>query len=176
MRISSLTIEKKHVLFDYIVNAGGEAESKKTEECPEAPLPELTEAFALLPAIVCKVMGWSKDYVSGLSVYKIGMSYTKLGTRSAQFKFTKSIDTVGGELHKMITPFVRIDPPSDGESGKQELTDAEVKIVDKVIFECSRYISGERAQALLALESKTAGDGINALAGKGANELELSPV
>lgn len=169
MRLCDLTLEKKHVIFKYAVNVNTEAESTKSEECPEAPLPELSEKFNLIPRIVCKIMGWPVKYATAMNVYRIALSYTKHGTRSVSFKFEKSIETIGGEMHKMTTPLVRIDAPADGESGKRELTEEEVATIEELIFECERYIGGDRSQQMLNFKEAKAA--LNATADIGSRDM-----
>lgn len=169
MRLCSLELDKKHVIFEYAVNCDTEAESKKGEECPEAPLPELNEAFNSMAPIVCRIFGWQKEYAVGISVYRLAMSYTKHGTRSVVLKFTKSIESTGGEPFKMATPSVRIDPPSDGENGKQEVTESDREAIKALIFECERYIGGDRSQQLLNFKEAKAA--LQATADKGADLL-----
>jgi len=169
MKILNLTIDKKHICYTYLINDGTDGETEKSEKCPEAPLAELGTSFANLNPVVCAIMGFPPSYGDGLSVYKVSLCHTKAGTRSVKMKFTKVIDMTGGELHKIDTPFIRIDLPSDGESGSRELKDGHVHLVELALKEISRYISGERSQTLLNFSETKAG--LNALAQKGQNDL-----
>jgi len=174
MKILNLTIDKKHICYTYLINDGKDSETEKSEKCPEAPLAELGTSFANLNPVVCAIMGFPPSYGDGLSVYKISLCHTKAGMRSVKMKFTKVIDMTGGELHKIDTPFVRIDMPSDGESGSREMKDAHVRLVELALIEISRYIGGERSQQLLNFDETK--KGLNALAQKGAADLLDFPV
>lgn len=168
MRIQSLIIDKKHITYTHTVNVGQDDETETSDTCKQAPLPELTNAFGALNPVVCTIMGWPMSYQEGMSVYKIQLSHTKHGTRSACFKLEKIIELTGGEPHKMTTPFVRIDEPADGESGKRELKDSHVHLIEQALFEVSRYISGERSQ--MTLDFKETKGGLNAMADLGRDE------
>lgn len=168
MRIQSLIIDRKHITYTHTVNVGQDDETETSDTCKQAPLPELTNAFGALNPVICTIMGWPMSYGEGLNVFKIQLSHTKHGTRSACFKVEKVIEITGGLPHKMTTPFVRIDEPADGESGKRELKDAHVHLVELALIEVSRYISGERSQQTLNFNEGKAG--INTLADKGRDD------
>jgi len=168
MRIQSLILDRKAITYTYTTNVGQDNETETSDTCKQEPLPELPESFAHLNPVVCTIMGWPMSYQEGMTVYKVALSHTKLGTRSVCFKLEVPIEINGGEMHKMTTPFIRIDDPADGESGKRELKDAHVSLIEKALLEISRYISGERSQQTLNFDE--ASKGLNALADLGRDD------
>lgn len=170
MRINSITIKEDLVVFSYTVNENSDGASKKSEECPEAPLPELSDKFKALPKIACSIMEWPAKYAVGMDVFKLALRYTKYGTRSVQFKLAKAVEMAAGKPPKITTPWVRIDKPQDGESGSVDLTESQVATIDEAIFEISRYISGERSQQLLNFDQAKAG--LQAVADLGKLDLD----
>lgn len=170
--IKSFSRGLKAIKFVRIVNPGSESPSAPEEEqaitTHEAPLPELDEALAALVPVVCEVMGFQKAYREGMNVYRLQVSTTKNGTRAVCLRFKKALDTIGGQLHPGSTPFFKIDPPGDGESGKLEVKPESAELVKRAIREAERYSNGERSQKLLNFDD--AKKALNATADLGRDE------
>jgi len=175
MQLNSFAITPKNIIFNNTLNADSNddvaAEETRTVLCKEEPLPELKAAFGKLPAVFCEVMALPKDYATGLIVTRIEITRTKNGTRSVKLKGKKNLDTIGGELHQMAAPFVKIDKPADGESGEVLIGKDAVKKINAALREAERYATGERSQQLIDFEQAKAG--INALAEVGQESLAL---
>jgi hypothetical protein len=168
--IKSFSRGLKAIKFCRVVNPNSENPAAPEEEqaitTHEAPLPELDEALAALKTVVCEVMGFQKDYAVDMTIYRFQVSYTKNGTRAVQLRFKKAIETIGGGLHPMATPFFKIDEPGDGESGKMEVKPKSAELVKTAIREAERYSNGERSQTLLNFDEAKAA--LNATAAIGA--------
>lgn len=170
--IKSFARGLKAIKFTRVVNPGSENPAAPEEEqsitTHEAPLPELDEAFGALKSVVCEIMGFQKDYAVDMHVYRIQCSYTKNGTRSVQLRFKKSLETIGGQQHPGSTPFFKIDPPADGESGKMEVKEKSAELVKRAIREAEHYAAGNRSQKLLNFDDAKAA--LNATADIGARD------
>lgn len=171
--IRSFSRGLKAIKFVRLVNPGSESPSAPEEEqaitTHEAPLPELDAALAALKPVVCEVMGLQKEYAIDMTVYRFQVSTTKHGTRAVQLRFKKAIETIGGGLHPMATPFFKIDAPADGESGKMEVKPKSAELVKTAIREAERYSNGERSQTLLNFDDAKAA--LNAVAKIGADDM-----
>jgi len=170
MDLKFLSIGRKAITFGVTVNPNPEDEGVATEErtivAHEAPLPELTSSFAKLAAVFCEIMEFDPSYADGLNVTRIGLSYTKQGTRSIRFRATKQLECRRDYLHKMDCPMVQIDKPAEGESGEVDLKDKKhVKLVTAAIKAAEDYANGKRSQTLLNFDEAKAG--LQALADKG---------
>lgn len=167
--LKSFSRGMKNIVFSRVINPGSENPAAPEEEerriTHEEPLPELDEALANLKGVVCEVLGLPKDYGVDMHVHRLGINFTKNGTRAVRLFFKKSLETIGGQPHPMTTPFFKIDPPADGESGQMEVKPKSAELVKTAIRECERYADGERSQKLLRFEDAKAG--INAVADKG---------
>jgi len=174
MQLNSIILGRKAITFVALYNRESEDPHNATEErkvvAPEAPLPELNTDFAALSPVICRIMEFPKEYATGMSVFKMAISRTKQGTRSVAFKFKKALDAIGGEMHTLETPFIRIEKPADGESGRMEVTPDEQDLIYEAMAEAMRYAEGDRSQAILSLEDAKAKEGLNALADKGRDE------
>lgn len=109
------------------------AEERRNIVCKEEPLPELKEAISKLSSVFCEIMGFPKDYTTGLAISRIEISRTKHGTRAVRLKGRKNLDTIGGELHPLVAPFVKIDKPTEGESGDVLIGKAAVTKINNAI-------------------------------------------
>lgn len=172
MQLNSFTITPKAIVFNVTLNPNSDdeinAEETRNVVCKEEALPELKAAFGKLPAVFCETMAFPKDYATGLVVTRIEVSRTKHGTRSVRLKGKKHLDTIGGELHPLSAPMVKIDKAQDGESGEVLIGKEAVKKINAALAAAEKYASGERSQQLIDFQQ--AKDGINALAEKGRNE------
>ena len=160
MELKFLAVGRKAITFGMTVNPNGD-DTAPTEErtitAHEAPLPELTNAFAALNAVFCDVMEFEPIYKDGLNVTRIGISYTKAGTRSIRMKATKQLECRKDFLHKMDCPMIQIDPPADGESGQVDIEDKKLlKLVMKAIKAAEDYANGKRSQTLLNFDDAKA--------------------
>ncbi len=174
MDLKFLTIGRKAITFGVTVNPNSDDDAVATEErtiiAHEAPLPELTNAFAKLAAVFCEVMEFDQSYADGLSVFRLSISYTKAGTRSVRFRATKQLECRKDYLHKIDCPMVQIDKPQDGESGEVDLKDKKhVALVIKAIKAAEDYANGKRSQALLNFDEAKAA--LQATADKGQEQL-----
>ncbi|MFT3992419.1 MAG: hypothetical protein QM680_13525 [Luteolibacter sp.] len=158
MQLNFLSVNRKAIHFGITLNANNEndAAEERRVVAHEAPLPELTNAFAELGKVMCDICEWPADYVSGLSVFRLTISYTKHGTRSVKFKATKQLNCRREFLHKLDSPMVQIDKPADGESGEIQLDAKSVALVAIAIKEAERYAKGERSQTLLNFDEAKA--------------------
>ena len=175
MQLNSIAIGRTSIVFVCILNPNPDNESNSMEErkttAHEEPLPELKAAFSACASVICRSLEHAKKWAVGVVVTKLAVSYTKAGTRSVKFTFTKVLDSSGTtKVHQMDTPWMRIEKPVDGESGMMEVTGDEQELILEAIHEATRYAKGERSQQLLQLEDAT--KGINALAEKG-RQLDL---
>lgn len=172
MQLKALTIGRKAIKFVRVMNPDSDDDTVAVEEhsitAKEAPLPELNEAFANLPKVIAQLMGWQQEYAAEMIVTKLALSHTKHETRSVAFTFSVPITATGGEHHTLDTPFIRIDSPADGESGKKEVDAKQSKVIETAIHECERYAKGERSQQVIDFE--TASKGINAVADIGRDK------
>ena len=150
MQLNYLKIGRKDIEFSVSVNVES---TDSTEErkitAHEAPLIELTNAFSKLSKVFCTIMELPDDYAEGLSVIRLGVSYTKSGTRSVKFKATKQLDCRRDFLHTIESPMVQIDKPDDGESGEVQVDNNHLTAITTAIIEAERYAKGERSQQLL---------------------------
>lgn len=171
MELNSFHITPKAIVFNMTLNPNSSdsvrAEERRTIVCKEEPLPELKEAISKLATVFCEVMALPKEYSADLHINRIEISRTKHGTRAVCLKGKKNLDTIGGELHPFVAPFVKIDKPTEGESGDVLIGKDAVKRINKAIQECERYANGERSQQIINFEEASAG--INAIADKGAD-------
>ncbi|MDB6080163.1 MAG: hypothetical protein JWO82_3910 [Akkermansiaceae bacterium] len=161
MELKSFTLGRKVIKSHVVFNPGSEdpaaPQSETSTSTAEKPLPECYEAFGALRPVACEVMGWAKSYVEGLDITKLSLTVTKNGTRAVSLGLQKALDTIGGHLHPMATPFFKIDPPGDGESGKLEVSPKSAELVKTALREAERYIEGERSQQILDFDGdKTA--------------------
>jgi len=170
--IKSFSRGLKAIKFVRVVNPGSENPAAPEEEqaitTHEAPLPELDEAFGALKTVVCEIMGFPKDYAVDLHVYRLQVSTTKNGTRAVQLRYKKSLETIGGQQHPGSTPFFKIDPPADGESGQMEVKPKSAELVKTAIREAENYSNGHRSQTLLNFDDAKAA--LNATADIGARD------
>jgi hypothetical protein len=157
MQLNTLTLGRKAITFDIVLNPDADddinAQESRKVSAREAPLDDLTKAFGALPKVVCEIMGFPSDYAAEMTVDRISVSYTKHGTRAVQLRGKKSLNTIGGELHPILTPFVKIDKPGDGESGEVQIGKDAVKRVCRALLEAERYAKGERSQKILNFEA-----------------------
>lgn len=169
MQLNSFRITPKNIIFNTTLNPDSDddinAEETRTVVCKEEPLDELKVAMSKLPSVVCEILALPKDYADGMVVSTIEISRTKHGTRSVKLKAKKNLDTIGGELHPIVAPFVKIDKPADGESGEVHVSKDAVKKINAALQEAERYAKGERSQQLINFEEAKAG--LNAVADMG---------
>lgn len=160
MELRTLSVGKKAIVFDIILNPGSTDEAVSTEErrttAHEAPLDSLTKSFAALGAVFCQIMEVPPDWSTGLTITKITVSRTKSGTRSVKFRGKKQLDVRREMLHTVDSPMVQIDKPGDGESGEVQVDGKAVKLISKAIQEAERYANGERSQKLLNFDEDKA--------------------
>ena len=174
MELKFLSIGRKAITFGVTVNGNPEDETVASEErtimAHEAPLPELTNAFAKLAPVVCEIIEVDQSWADGLNISRIAISYTKAGTRSVRFKCTKQLECRKDFLWKLDTPMVQIDKPADGESGEVDITDKKhMKLVLDAIKQAERYANGERSQSLLNFDEAKAA--LQATADQGQEQL-----
>ncbi|MCE5310474.1 MAG: hypothetical protein LLG20_22785 [Acidobacteriales bacterium] len=161
MDLKFLSLGRKAINFGIVLNPDSDDETNATEErritAHEAPLPELSEAFAKLAPVVCEILELEPSWADGLSVTRIAISYTKAGTRSVKFKCTKQLECRKDYLWKLDTPMCQVDKPADGESGQIDIEDKKhLKLVLNAIKEAERYAKGERSQQLLNFDEAKA--------------------
>lgn len=175
MQLNSFALTPKAVVFGTTLNPDSDsdinAEETRTVTCKEEPLPELKEAFSKLGSVFCEIMAWPKDYVEGLVIHRLEISRTKHGTRSVKLKGKKNLETIGGDLHPVIAPFIKIDKPGDGESGEVHVSKESVAKINTAIQEAERYAKGDRSQQLINFEEGKAG--LQALADKGQEMMQM---
>lgn len=174
MQLNSLSIGRKAIKFNVTMNAGNTDESVPTEErsvtAHEAPLDSLPAAFGQLPPVFCKILELPAEWATGLSITKILISRTKLGTRSVKFWGKKQLETRRDFLHLVTTPVIQIDNPADGESGEIQLNDkAMIDLILVAIHEAEQYAGGKRSQKLLDFDEAKAA--LNATADVGQQHL-----
>lgn len=160
MDLKFLSIGRKDITFGITVNPNGGDEAateERTIVAHEAPLPELTNAFAALSAVFCEILELEPIYADGLSVTRIGISYTKAGTRSIRMRATKQLNCRKDYLHKMDCPMVQIDSPADGESGQIDIEDKNhIAAIMTAINRAEDYANGKRSQTLLDFDDAKA--------------------
>lgn len=170
MQLRNLSIGRKAIKFSVTLNPESDDETVATEErsitAHEAPLPELTAAFAKLSPVFCDILEVEPAWADGLSIIRIAISYTKAGTRSVKFRATKQLECRKDYLHVIDAPFVQIDAPADGESGEVDIEDKKhLKLITNAILQAERYAQGERSQQLINFDDAKAA--LNAVADKG---------
>lgn len=141
------------------------ATSFETQEITahEAPLPSFDEALQALGTVAAKILSVPPDYREGITVIKVGISYTEHGIRSATISFVKNLDATAS-LHPMKTPAFQIDDGKTPDQGRRQCTPKHAEMVADFIKEAQRYASGERSQQLLDFEEEgDADDGQSAL-------------
>jgi hypothetical protein len=175
MQLKSIVIGNKAINFTKLVNPGSDNPAAPEEEhkvtAHEAPLPELGAAFGKLRTIVCDIMAIPKDWAEGVAVTTMRISTTKHGTRAVQLGFKKPLETIGGQLHAMETPYVKIDKPADGESGEMSIPKKSADLIKAAIHQAERYAEGERSQTLLDFEKGK--EALQLTADKGQDQLAL---
>lgn len=154
MELKYLSIGRKAIKFGVTLNPGSQDDTVAQEErntiAHEAPLPELTNAFAKLGPVFCEILELEPSWANGLSINRVSISYTKAGTRSVKFFATKQLECRKDFLHRIDCPFVQIDKPADGESGQIDVEDKKhLKTINDAIKQAERYANGERSQQLL---------------------------
>jgi len=173
MELKFLKRGRKSIIFSRTINPGSENPSAPEEEerriCHEAPLPELDSALAALRPMVCEINNHQKKFFADMVVRKIGVTYTKEGTRTVQLWYEMSLDTIGGQPHPLFTPKFKIDPPQGDESGEVYIKPEQAELVKAAIRECERYADGERSQTLLDFDEAKAA--LNATAAVGAGDM-----
>lgn len=172
MTLRYLSIGRKEIKFGYTLNPQPDNENVAREEhdivAHEAPLPELTNAYSKLAAVLCEINEWPAEYAAGLIVHRITVSTTKHGTRSVKLFAKKQLEKRRDYLHPFTSPYCQIDEPADGESGQIDIDNtAHLEIVLEALEQAERYANGERSQQLLGFDDGVTG--INALAEKGRN-------
>lgn len=169
MELKFLSIGRKAITFGVSLNANADGESmeERTIVAHEAPLPELSNAFAKLSPVFCEILEVEPGWSDGLTITRIGISYTKAGTRSVRFRATKQLECRRDYLHKIDSPMVQIDKPADGESGEVQVEKKHVTLILKAIHEAERYAKGERSQSLLNFDEAKAALQATADLGKG---------
>lgn len=160
MELKSLSIGRKAIKFRIILNPDSDDDTVATEErqitAHEAPLPELSEAFAKLAPIFCDILEVERGWADGLTVTRLIISHTKAGTRSVKFRATKQLECRKDFLHVVDSPMIQIDKPADGESGEIQVEKKHVELIAKAIHEAERYAKGERSQTLLDFDEAKA--------------------
>lgn len=172
MTLRYLSLGRKAIKFGITLNANPENDTVAMEErniiAHEAPLQELTNAYAKLAPVFCEILELDPSYADGLNITRVSVSTTKHGTRSVKMFATKQLECRKDFLHRMDCPFVQVDPPADGESGSVDISDKKhLELVMDALTEAERYANGERSQQLLGFDDGVTG--INALAEKGRN-------
>lgn len=174
MELKFLSIGRKAITFGVTVNANTDDDTAAIEErtiiAHEAPLPELTNAFAKLAPVFCEILEVEPAWADGLGITRIAISYTKAGTRSVRFNATKQLECRKDYLHKVNSPMVQIDKPAEGESGQIDIEDKKhLKAILEAIKQAERYAKGERSQSLLNFDEAKAA--LQATADKGQEQL-----
>lgn len=169
-----LSIGKKAIKFGVTLNPDTDDESVAKEErniiAHEAPLQDLTNAYAALAPVFCGILELPDEYATGLNVTRISVSTTKHATRSVKMFATKQLESRSEFLHRMDCPFVQIDEPADGESGQIEVPDKRhLNLIYAALHEAGRYAAGERSQDLLNFDE--AKKGLQAIADIGARDM-----
>lgn len=161
MELRFLSIGRKAINFGITLNPDTNDETVATEErnvvAHEAPLPELSAAFAKLAPVICEIIEVEPSWADGLSITRLAISYTKAGTRSVKFKCNKQLECRKDFLWKLDTPMVQVDKPADGESGQIDIEDKKhLKLIFEAIKQAERYANGERSQSLLNFDGAKA--------------------
>lgn len=173
MQLNKITIGRKNIKFSVVYNPDSGDETKSEEEhkvtAYEQPLPDLSQSFGELPKVLCEAMAFSKGYISGMVVDQLAIRRTKNGTRAIQLRGLKSLETIGGEPHKITAPWVKIDKPEDGESGEVQLKSPAIELVEAAITAAEAYAQGQRSQELLNFDEDKAA--LNAQANENQPEL-----
>lgn len=128
----------------------------QTVVAKEEPLPSFKKAWEKLPEAFCAIMELPKDYATGLTVTKLSVSRTKLGTRSVVLSATKQLEVRSEFLHTISAPSVQVDKAADGESGAVQVEKKVADLITKAIHEAERYMGGERSQTLLNFDEAKA--------------------
>ncbi len=133
---------------------GQHEEHHELTACPDVPDQLFLEAMAAVEADLVKRTGLGEKFAK---VFKlIGVSVTPNANGRRQFVPKVKIDFGWGEKGAAMSLLLEPDDEGKRTTGKNVLTDVEVKRLD-ALFECgAAYATGERHQAKLALEEDAA--------------------
>lgn len=148
MQLTSIERKKKKITHSHnFMNREGKWTERK-DSSPELPKPSFNHALQALTAVIGFVQDVPKEFLNQCIPYKLLITRTKSGTKSAQIFYNRIYEELGTEL-KEKTPIFRIDQPEEGESGVVifEKKDRHLlKLVVDVMNEAEAYIKGEREQ------------------------------
>jgi hypothetical protein len=185
MQLNSIRISKSAITLKVTANKDTDEDVndiiESTITAQEAPLDSLTKAWDKLREVFCALLEITETdakgkpkypYSEGLTVTKLSILRTKLGTRSVVLEATKQLECRRDFLHTLKSPCVQVDHAADGESGGIELDKKLAEIVTQAIHEAERYMGGERSQQLLDFDKAKAG--LQAIADQGKDDMFAS--
>lgn len=127
----------------YVLEGTDDGEpQEKSEKQWHPPNPSLDQAFRALRPVVVSWMEGGKDLERIMVVTGLALKRTASGTRSAQITFTLSLAIQGGDKTTYHTPYVRIDPPQDGEDDKPLADQKEIDLLEAALKAAQDYIDG----------------------------------
>lgn len=135
-----------------VPNKGGHIEENDVT-AHEAPHPEMDKAFENLIDCVTRICELASPQT--IEPYYLTLSYTKHGTRSATIGYRRTLSATN-KTYKYKTPSFKMDDPAQDEDLERQCTKDEAKLVEALINEGIRYVTGERQQRLLPLDDENA--------------------
>lgn len=135
-----------------IETQGHKALEEREVTAHEAPLASFDEALEGLRTVARSIVELKDSKL--ITVYRMDISYTKHGTKSAQLYFVRVLQATEAK-HPLKTPVFQFEDPAEGEQGKRQCTKAEAKAIELMLTEAERYINGERQQMLLPIDAAT---------------------
>lgn len=144
----------------YVLEGTDDGEpQEKSEKQWHPPNPGLDQALRALRPVVVSWMQGLKDWERIMVVTGLALKRTASGTRSAQITFTLSLALQGGDRTTYNTPYVRIDPPEDGEYDKPTAEFGEAEMLEAAIKAAHDYIDGNWQPGRLGAGGVDAEDG-----------------
>ncbi len=128
----------------YVLEGTDDGEpQEKSEKQWHPPNPALDAALQSLAKAVCSWMEvTAKLWGSIMTVTGVTLKRTSAGTRSASITFSLALDKQGGDRSTYHTPYVRIDPPQDGEDDKPLADQKEIDLLEAALKAAQDYIDG----------------------------------
>lgn len=153
MKMLKITRTKDLVRFrhEVTIDAGGLEERDVIAH--EAPLKKFDDTMQALAAVVAKQLETGPDWAKGITVFSLGLSYTKHGTRSATIYFTKGLDATSTQ-HSLATPAFQIDDGAKGEDSRRQCPPTHAQLVIDMIKRAEDYANGKRQQMQLPLQTE----------------------
>lgn len=155
MKLTKITRTRSLVRFVHEIQLESGSTENRDVTAHDAPLKSFDKALQALGDVAVKVMELPGEYVKGVVVHSLAISYTKAGTRSATIYFKKQIDKLA-LLHPMVTPTFQVDDPGEGEdkSQKRQVTPKHAALVEEMLDQAVKYANGDRQQMQLPLGGK----------------------